>query len=89
MKTKDRGTRTPLKTVVNSGAPEGWASVSVPLVAPVVLYSYNPGDKSWMKKGTVSAYNKWNKQKYFFTSGRWWLLMLKIIIIIIIITILL
>ena len=35
-KTKDRITRTPLKTWVNSGAPEGLA-VPVPVVAPVVL----------------------------------------------------
>ena len=35
-KTKDRVTRTPLKTGMNSGAPEGYA-VSVPLVTPVVL----------------------------------------------------
>ena len=35
-KTKDRVTRTPLKTGVNSCAPEGCA-VPVPLVTPVVL----------------------------------------------------
>jgi hypothetical protein len=35
-KTKDRVTRTPLKTGENSGTPEGWA-VPAPLVAPVVL----------------------------------------------------
>ena len=35
-KTKDRVTRTSLKTGVNSGAPEGLA-VPAPLVAPVVL----------------------------------------------------
>jgi hypothetical protein len=35
-KTKDRVTRTPLKTGVNSGGPEGWG-VPTPLVAPVVL----------------------------------------------------
>jgi hypothetical protein len=35
-KTKDRVTRTPLITGVDSGAPEVLA-VSVPLVAPVVL----------------------------------------------------
>jgi hypothetical protein len=35
-KTKDRVTRTPLKTGVNSGAPEGYA-VPAPLVAPVVI----------------------------------------------------
>ena len=36
-KTKDRVTRTPLKTGVNSGAPEGY-SVPAPLVSPVVLH---------------------------------------------------
>ena len=35
-KTKDRVTATPLKTGVNSGAPEGWA-VTFTLVTPVVL----------------------------------------------------
>jgi hypothetical protein len=35
-KTKDRVTRTPLKTGLNPGAPEGRA-VPAPLVAPVVL----------------------------------------------------
>ena len=35
-KTKDRVTRTPLKTVVNSGGPEG-SVVPAPHVAPVVL----------------------------------------------------
>ena len=35
-KTKDRVTRTPLKTGSESGAPE-WFAVPVPLVAPVVL----------------------------------------------------
>ena len=35
-KTKNQVTRTPLKTGVNSGAPEGLA-VPAPLVAPVVL----------------------------------------------------
>jgi len=35
-KTKDRVTRTPLKTGVNSGAPEGKV-VPAPLVAPVML----------------------------------------------------
>ena len=35
-KIKDRVTRTPLKTVVNSGAPEGLADPAA-LVAPVVL----------------------------------------------------
>jgi hypothetical protein len=35
-KTKDRGTRTPLKSRVNSGASEGKA-VPAPQVAPVVL----------------------------------------------------
>ena len=35
-KTKDRVTRTPVETWVNSGAPEGYA-VLAPLVAPVVL----------------------------------------------------
>jgi hypothetical protein len=35
-KTKDRVTLTPLKTGMNSGAPEGWV-VPAPLVAPVVL----------------------------------------------------
>jgi hypothetical protein len=35
-KTKDRVTRIPLKTGVNSGAPEGY-SVPAPLVTPVVL----------------------------------------------------
>ena len=35
-KTKDRVTRTPLKTGGDSGAPEGWA-VHAPLVTPVVL----------------------------------------------------
>ena len=39
-KTNDRGTRTPLKTWVNSGVPEGWA-VPAPLVTPVVLLEYN------------------------------------------------
>jgi len=34
-KTKDRVTRTPIKTGVNSGAPEGGV-VRAPLVAPVV-----------------------------------------------------
>jgi hypothetical protein len=34
--TKDRGTRTPLKPAVNSGAPEGLA-IPAPLVTPVVL----------------------------------------------------
>jgi hypothetical protein len=37
-KTKDRVTRTPLKTGVNSGAPEECA-VSAPLVAPVMYIS--------------------------------------------------
>ena len=36
LKTEDRGTRTPLKTWVNSGAPEGLAA-SAQLVAPVML----------------------------------------------------
>jgi hypothetical protein len=36
-KTKDWATSIPLNTGVNSGSPEGWA-VSVPLVAPVLLY---------------------------------------------------
>jgi hypothetical protein len=35
-KTKDWVTRSPLKTWVNSGAPEGWA-ISAPLVTSVVL----------------------------------------------------
>ena len=35
-KAKDRVTRTPLKTGVNSGAPEGKA-VPAPLVTPIVL----------------------------------------------------
>jgi hypothetical protein len=35
-KTKDRVTRAPLKTGVNSGAPEEWA-VPAPLVTPFVL----------------------------------------------------
>ena len=35
-KTKDQVTRTPLKTGVNSGSPEGLI-VPAPLVAPVVL----------------------------------------------------
>jgi hypothetical protein len=51
-KTRDRVTRTPLKPGVISGAP---------LVTPVVLiYSYKLGDKSWMRKGTASVYDKWN-----------------------------
>ena len=36
LKTKDRATRTPLITVVNSGVPEG-SAVLAPLVAPVVF----------------------------------------------------
>ena len=44
-KTKDRVTRTPLKPRVNSSAPKGKA-VPVPLVTPVVLIYYKPGDKS-------------------------------------------
>jgi hypothetical protein len=36
IKTKDRVTRTPLKTGVNSGAPEV-SAVPAPLVTPVVL----------------------------------------------------
>ena len=35
-KTKDRVARTPIKTVLNSGAPEGWA-VPAQLVGAVVL----------------------------------------------------
>ena len=44
---------------MNSGAPGGWA-VPAPLVAPVVLSSYKPGDKSWMRKGPGNVYRKWN-----------------------------
>jgi hypothetical protein len=35
-KTKDRATQTPMKTVVNTGVPEGY-SVPVPHLAPVVV----------------------------------------------------
>jgi len=40
-RTKDRETRTPLKTVLYSGAQEGWA-VPVPVIASVVLVVTNP-----------------------------------------------
>jgi hypothetical protein len=41
-KTKDRVTQTPLKSAVNTVAPEELA-VPAPLVAPVVLLCYNTG----------------------------------------------
>jgi hypothetical protein len=47
-KTKDRVTRTPLKTGLNPGAPEGWA-VPAPLVAPVVLPEYITYNKNETK----------------------------------------
>ena len=51
-KTKDRVTRTPLKTGVNSGAPEGWA-VPVSLVALVVLHHLSPPDESYYRNWFV------------------------------------
>jgi hypothetical protein len=45
-KTNDRDTRTPLKPVMNSGAPEGQAAPA-PLMAHVVIESsYKHGDMS-------------------------------------------
>ena len=46
-KTKDRATRTSLKSWVTH-------------VLPSCYYSYTPGDKSWMRKVPVSVYDKWN-----------------------------
>jgi len=58
-KTKDQATRTPLKTRVNSCSSEGNA-VPAPHVAPIVLFYYKPGDKSWMRKGPDYDNDKWN-----------------------------
>ena len=44
---------------MNSGAPEGKA-VPAPLVTPIVLISYKPGDKLRTRKWPGSVYDKWN-----------------------------
>ena len=46
-KTKDRVTRTPLRSVCEPGCSSR-------------VSSYKPGDKSWMRKGPDDDYNKWN-----------------------------
>jgi len=53
-KTKYRVTRTQLKPGLNSGAPEVLA-VPVPSRANLAI-----SDKSWMRKGPGSVYDKWN-----------------------------
>jgi hypothetical protein len=58
-KTKDWATWTPLKPVVNSGAPEEF-SAPVHMYNPLCYSYYKPSDKTWMRKGPDCDYDKRN-----------------------------
>jgi hypothetical protein len=55
-KTKDRVTRTPLKT----GGEVRWSGRVSSSCSTSGTCRYKPGDKSWMRKGPVSVYDKWS-----------------------------
>jgi hypothetical protein len=66
-KTRDRATRTPLKTGVNSGTPEGYEAVPAPHVTSAVLLS-NDTNSIWYGNLVWHQYTRSN-QKIVLTTA--------------------